>query len=105
MDELALAGTKGDAAAAAAASGPFVRDDRDQWSSVAALPTPIMVAVPLPGFRIRDMLALRPGSIVASAWRGDREVPLSAGHVEFAWVEFEVTDEALSARITRLAGE
>ena len=81
------------------------QDDQDQWSSVAALPTPIMVAVPLPGFRIRDMLALRPGSIVASAWRGDREVPLSAGHVEFAWVEFEVTDEALSARITRLAGE
>ena len=107
MADLALAETKGDAVAAKAESGgaPENRASEDGWASVGPLPTPIMVAIPLPGFRVRDVLSLRPGALLSSAWRGDRELPLAAGQVRFAWAEFEVTDGVLSARLTRIAGE
>jgi hypothetical protein len=72
------------------------------WGGVLALPTEVLVAVPVPSFRVRDLLALKSGSILSSAWRSEREVPLLAGDVQFAWVEFEVTDEKLGARVTRL---
>jgi Type III flagellar switch regulator (C-ring) FliN C-term len=77
--------------------------DANRWSAVYGLPTAVVVAVPMPAFRVRDLLGLKPGTVLASAWRGEKEVPLLAGEVQFAWVEFEVTDEKLGARIMRLA--
>jgi hypothetical protein len=75
----------------------------DHWAAFAALPTSVMVAVPIPNFRVRDVLTLQPGCILSSVWHGAGDVPLLAGEVQFAWVEFEVTDEKLSARITRFS--
>jgi flagellar motor switch/type III secretory pathway protein FliN len=72
------------------------------WSTVFGLPTAVLVAVPVPSFRVRDLLALKSGSILASAWRSEREVPLLADDVQFAWAEFEVTDDKLGVRVTRL---
>jgi flagellar motor switch/type III secretory pathway protein FliN len=56
----------------------------------------------VPSFRVRDLLALKAGSILSSAWRSEREIPLLADDVQFAWAEFEVTDEKLGVRVTRL---
>jgi Type III flagellar switch regulator (C-ring) FliN C-term len=75
----------------------------DGWSAAGMLPTNVMVAVPIPKFRVRDVLALKPGCIVSSDWQGGRDIPLLAGEVQFAWIEFEVMDEKLSARITRFS--
>jgi flagellar motor switch/type III secretory pathway protein FliN len=72
------------------------------WGSVLGLPTAVLIAVPIPSFRVRDLLALKSGSILSSAWRSEREVPLLADDVQFAWAEFEVTDEKLGVRVTRL---
>lgn len=96
MDPLTPMETEGIVTAAESAPG------QDRWASVTMLATAVMVAVPIPAFRVRDVLALKPGCILSSAWRGDRDVPLLAGDVQFAWTEFEVMDESLSARITRL---
>jgi flagellar motor switch/type III secretory pathway protein FliN len=72
------------------------------WGGVLGLPTAVLVAVPVPSFRVRDLLALKAGSILSSAWRSEREIPLLADDVQFAWAEFEVTDEKLGVRVTRL---
>ena len=48
------------------------------WPAVFGLPTAVLVAVPVPAFRVRDLLALKAGSILSSAWRSEREVPLLA---------------------------
>ena len=72
------------------------------WSAVFGLPTPVLVAVPVPSFRVRDLLALKSGSILTSEWRSEREIPLLADDVQFAWAEFEVTDDKLGVRVTRL---
>ena len=95
MDQLTPAEAEGSIALADAA--PQIN-----WSAVFGLPTTVLVAVPIPAFRVRDLLALQSGSILSSAWRSEREVPLLADEVQFAWAEFEVTDDTLGVRVTRL---
>jgi hypothetical protein len=75
----------------------------DGWAAVGMLSTNVMVAVPIPKFRVRDVLALKPGYIVSSEWHGGRDIPLLADEIQFAWIEFEVMDEKLNARITRFS--
>jgi flagellar motor switch/type III secretory pathway protein FliN len=86
------------------AEGPIAVAEVAQanWPAVFGLPTTVLVAVPVPSFRVRDLLALKSGSILSSAWRSEREVPLLADEVQFAWAEFEVTDDKLGVRLTRL---
>jgi hypothetical protein len=98
---------KEQAQAAESAAGQDSGQDsgQDRWDSVALLPTPVMVAVPIPGFRVRNVLALQQGCVLSSNWSGGRDLPLLAGGVRLAWVEFEVSNGDLSARITRFSGE
>ena len=72
-------------------------------SPVARMPVEVEVAVPLRDFRVRNLLALAAGAVVASLWSHDEDLPLSAGGVQLAWTEFEVLDTTLAARITRVA--
>jgi len=95
MDQLTSVEAEGSIALADAAP-------QTNWSAVFGLPTTVLVAVPIPAFRVRDLLALQSGSILSSAWRSEREVPLLADEVQFAWAEFEVTDDTLGVRVTRL---
>ncbi|HUA91378.1 MAG TPA: FliM/FliN family flagellar motor C-terminal domain-containing protein [Terracidiphilus sp.] len=70
---------------------------------VARLPVELDVVVPIRDFRVRHLLALVPGQVVESRWRNREDVPLTAGHVQLAWSEFEVIDSQLAVRVTRLA--
>ena len=67
------------------------------------LPVELEVALPLRGFRVRNLLALTPGVVVESQWVHGEDVPLGAGDVQLAWSEFEVIDMQLAVRLTRLA--
>jgi len=69
---------------------------------VSRLPVELDVTVPLPEFRLRDLLALEPGQVIESKWGYGDDVPLAAGEVQLAWSEFEVIDNQLAVRITRL---
>ena len=60
------------------------------------------VAIPLRGFRVRNLLALDPGTVVESQWGQGEDVPLGARDVQLAWTEFEVADTHLAVRLTRL---
>src|SRR5689334_22135483 len=71
-------------------------------SIVARLPVEIEVGVPIRSFRVRNLLALKPGLVVASQWNHGEDLPLLAGEVQLAWIEFEVLDNRLGARITRM---
>jgi hypothetical protein len=41
--------------------------------------------------------------VVGSRWSHGDDLPLSAGEVQLAWLEFEVVANTLAARITRIA--
>jgi flagellar motor switch protein FliM len=69
---------------------------------IALMPVQLDVRIPLPDFRVSDLLGLAPGGVVASAWPSSDDVPLSCGDVQLVWTEFEVVDQTLAVRVTRL---
>lgn len=69
---------------------------------LARMPVELDVAVPIPDFRVRNLLALAPGQIIESGWGHGEDVPLASGAVQLAWAEFEVIESQLAVRITRL---
>jgi flagellar motor switch protein FliN/FliY len=69
---------------------------------IARLPVEIDVAVPIRGFRVRNLLTLSEGSVIASKWMNGDDMPLAARGAQLAWTEFEVIDQLLAVRITRL---
>lgn len=68
----------------------------------ARLPVELDVGIPLSDFRVRNLLALEAGAVVASEWGHGDDVPLGSGDVQLAWSEFEVVDTQLAVRLTRL---
>jgi len=66
------------------------------------MPVELDVAIPIPDFRVRNLLALAPGQLIESRWRHGEDVPLASGAVQVAWSEFEVIELALAVRIPRL---
>jgi flagellar motor switch/type III secretory pathway protein FliN len=71
--------------------GPIVR-----------LPVQLDVGVPIRDFRVRNLVTLEPGVVVASQWPHVDDLPVLSGHQPLAWSEFEVVDSRLAVRLTRL---
>jgi flagellar motor switch/type III secretory pathway protein FliN len=69
---------------------------------VERLPVELTVAVPVRNFRVRNLLAMTPGTVIETQWTPGEDLPLSAGEVQLAWTEFEVVDTRLAVRVTRL---
>lgn len=69
---------------------------------VARLPVELDVALPVREFRVRNLLALEPGQVIATDWVLGEDMPLASGEVQLAWSEFEVIDAHLAVRVTRL---
>ena len=61
------------------------------------------MAIPVREFRVRQLLALSPGQVVETQWSQGDDLPLAAGDVQLAWSEFEVVENRLAVRVTRLA--
>jgi flagellar motor switch protein FliN/FliY len=70
--------------------------------ALARLPVELDVAVPVRGFRVRNLLALEPGAVIETQWGHGEDMPLAAGAVQLTWCEFEVVETALAVRVTRL---
>lgn len=75
---------------------------RKSWPAVEWLPMQLSVALPIPRFRVRDLLALDPGQTIATEWPNGDDLPLSIEDVQLAWVEMEAVDQDMAVRITRL---
>ncbi|HEX3819436.1 MAG TPA: FliM/FliN family flagellar motor C-terminal domain-containing protein [Candidatus Sulfotelmatobacter sp.] len=73
------------------------------WQPVMDLPCQLTVQVPLPNFRVGDFLALRLGSVIASAWVVSRDVPLRINGTLIGWGELEQAGKHLAVRLTELA--
>lgn len=71
-------------------------------SPLPALPMQLDVTIPIPRFRVQDLLALEKDSILESRWPHTDDVPIWCGGARLVWSEFEVADHKLAVRITRL---
>jgi flagellar motor switch protein FliN/FliY len=69
---------------------------------ISRLPVEVDVAIPIRKFRVRNLLALAAGTVIPSQWEQGEDMPLAAKGAQLAWAEFEVIDQKLGVRITRL---
>ena len=78
-------------------------EDHPDWAVLSRLPMRLAAGVPLRRFTVRDLLALRAGQTIESAWSCSDDVPVEIGGVALGWSEFEVVEQRLAVRLTRLA--
>jgi flagellar motor switch/type III secretory pathway protein FliN len=74
-----------------------------QNQGIAALPLQLDVSVPIPEFRVLDLLSLTKGTVLESNWPPDEDVPVWCGGAQLLWAEFEVIDDILAVRVTRVS--
>lgn len=72
-------------------------------SPLAGLPLQLDVTVPIAAFRVEDLLALEKGRVLETQWAHDEDVPVWCGGAQLAWTEFEVVDQKLAVRVTRIS--
>jgi flagellar motor switch/type III secretory pathway protein FliN len=107
--ELAVAGTTGvgmkslDLVKIAPGAPWMTRiEEHPSWETLSQLRITMRVGVPLSRFRVRDVLTLKVGQVFESGSPETEDVPLMAGQVQLGWSEFEVVDQRLGLRLTRL---
>jgi flagellar motor switch/type III secretory pathway protein FliN len=91
------------AAPAAAREENEVSANPEAWAQALTLSCKLTLDMPLPGFRVADLLGLRPRSVINSHWRAGADVPLRVNGKVIACGEFEVVGDHLAVRLTELA--
>jgi flagellar motor switch/type III secretory pathway protein FliN len=89
----------------AAASLPLESDETfdERWKPVLGLHCELTVDLPMPAFKIADLVKLRQGSVINAHWRVGRDVPLCLNATLIGWIEFEVVASHLAVRLIELA--
>ncbi len=72
------------------------------WPLLSRLPMQLRCGVPM-RFKVRELLGLRAGQIILSEWTSTDDVPLKIGAVQLSWSVFEVVEQRMAVRLTRLA--
>lgn len=67
------------------------------------LPMQVDVMVKVRSFRVQDLLAMQKGTVVETVQEHTQDVPVRSGGALLLWSEFEVLDQRLAVRVTRLA--
>lgn len=78
-------------------------EERADWPLLSRLPMRLTAEIPLARFKVRDLLALKRGQMIGSTWTSTDDVPLKIGSVQLSWSEFEVVEQKMAVRLTRLA--
>jgi flagellar motor switch/type III secretory pathway protein FliN len=86
-----------------AADARGTHPEGDLLDSMPWLPCTLSLELPVVGFTIGDLLALREGSIVETACHHTSDVPLRVNKLLIGWTEFDVIGDRLAVRITETA--
>jgi len=76
--------------------------DEERDTRLDRLPMQVDVLVRVNSFRVRDLLAMEKGTVVETVHEHTQDVPIRCGGALLLWSEFEVLDQRLAVRITRL---
>ena len=61
------------------------------------------VMVKVQRMRVEDLLALQRGTVLTTVHEHSQDVPVRCGGALLMWGEFEVVEQTLAVRVTRLA--
>jgi len=78
-------------------------EDHSAWPKLSHMEMPFSVEVELSAFNVRHLLTLTPGQVIESSWKESDDVFIKAADVQIGWGEFEVDEQKLLIRMTRLA--
>lgn len=78
-------------------------EQHSEWPLVSRLPIRLAAAVPVAKFRVGHLLRLAAGQVIESSWSSAQDVTVKAGDVQLFWSEFEVVEQRMAVRLTRLA--
>jgi flagellar motor switch/type III secretory pathway protein FliN len=67
------------------------------------LPMELHVMVKVERMRVEDLLALERGTVLTTVHEHSQDVPVRCGGALLLWGEFEVVEQTLAVRVTRLA--
>jgi len=82
--------------------GETIPSPAELWPEALELPCRLSVALRIPHFTIRDLLALSMNSLVSTRRREGAHVPVDVNGVMIAWAEFDVLDGNLAVRMTEM---
>jgi flagellar motor switch/type III secretory pathway protein FliN len=101
---VAFGGAGLDLARAVAPQLPWMMriEEHPSWEMLAQLRVTIRAGAALNRFRVRDLLALKIGQVFESVSSATEDVPVKVGHVQLGWSEFEVLEQKMALRLTRL---
>jgi len=66
------------------------------------LPMQVDILLKVHSFRVQDLLSMEKGTVVETVHEHTQDVPVRCGGALLVWSEFEVLDQTLAVRITRL---
>ena len=78
-------------------------EEHHAWPVLSELVMTLESVIALREFKVRDLLRLEVGQVVESLSPDTDDVPVKVGHVQLGWSEFEVVEQRLAVRLTRLA--
>jgi len=76
-------------------------EEHPYWETLSQLRVTLRAGVGL-GFRVRDLLALKEGQVFESLSPATDDVPVKVGQAQLGWSEFEVQEQRMALRLTRL---
>lgn len=77
-------------------------EEHASWDVLAQLRVRMRAGITVSRFRVQDLLTLKPGQVFGSGCPSTDDVPLMVGSVQIGWSEFEVQDQRMALRMTRL---
>ncbi|HEX4005957.1 MAG TPA: FliM/FliN family flagellar motor C-terminal domain-containing protein [Acidobacteriaceae bacterium] len=83
--------------------GEEARPHESRESRLDHLPMQLDVMVKVRSFRVEDLLALTKGTVVETIHEHAQDIPVQCGGALLVWAEFEVVEQNLAVRVTRLA--
>ncbi len=78
-------------------------EQHPEWPLVSRMPMRLAAAIPITKFRVGNLLGLAVGQVIESAWSSAQDITLKTGNVQLFWSEFEVVEQRMAVRLTRLA--
>ena len=77
-------------------------EEHPYWETLSHLRVTLRVGVALNRFRVRDLLAMKEGEVFESLSPATEDVPVKVGQSQLGWSDFEVLEQRMSLRLTRL---
>ncbi len=76
-------------------------EEHRHWETLSQLRVTLRAGVGL-RFKVQDLLALKEGQVFESLSPATDDVPVRVGQTQLGWSEFEVLQQRMALRLTRL---